>query len=59
MSIGIIGLGYVGTALLEGFNDIIEIFTYDKFKNSTEDNLQSLVDKTDIVYTFKFIFDKE
>ncbi len=50
MSIGIIGLGYVGTALLEGFNDIIEIFTYDKFKNSTEDNLQSLVDKTDIVF---------
>ena len=31
MSIGIIGLGYVGTALLEGFNDLIEIFTYDKF----------------------------
>ena len=31
MKIGIIGQGYVGTALKEGFQDFYQVETYDKY----------------------------
>jgi nucleotide sugar dehydrogenase len=50
MTIGVVGLGYVGTALFEGFNNAVKTLTYDRFKDSTEDSLKSLVEKVDIIF---------
>jgi UDPglucose 6-dehydrogenase len=51
-NIGIIGQGFVGTALREGLKKTFEIETYDKFKTeeSTCKNLQELCEKTFILF---------
>lgn len=50
MKIGVVGLGYVGSALLNGMKDSHNIFSYDKFKESTEKNIDNLIEKVDIVF---------
>tara|TARA_A100001015_G_C15010092_1_gene722613 strand:+ start:412 stop:1257 length:846 start_codon:yes stop_codon:yes gene_type:complete len=51
MSVGIIGLGYVGTALKEGFKDAHHIETYDLRKDlSTCESIDDLLKKTDLIF---------
>tara|TARA_B110000495_G_C23019873_1_gene604827 strand:+ start:112 stop:975 length:864 start_codon:yes stop_codon:yes gene_type:complete len=50
MKIGVIGLGYVGSALFDGMGSNYDILSYDKFKDSSEDSVSSLVEKADIVF---------
>ena len=51
MNIGIIGLGYVGTALKEGFKDKHNIETYDlRVELSTCSSIDDLVSKTDLIF---------
>jgi UDPglucose 6-dehydrogenase len=51
-NIGIIGQGFVGTALREGLKRTFQIETYDKFKteNSTCTSLEELCEKTFILF---------
>ena len=51
-SIGIIGQGFVGTALREGLKKTFEVETYDKFKteDSTCTSLEELCEKTFILF---------
>jgi len=51
-TIGIIGQGFVGTAVREGFKGHFNIETYDKYKNSasTCDTLSELCKKTKIIF---------
>ena len=51
-SIGIIGQGFVGTALREGLKKTFEVKTYDKFKteDSTCTSLEELCEKTFILF---------
>jgi len=51
-SIGIIGQGFVGTALREGLKKTFEVETYDKFKteDSTCASLEELCEKTFILF---------
>ena len=48
MKIGIIGQGYVGTAIKLGFQDHYDILTYDKFDlgKSTHSKISDLVEET-------------
>jgi UDPglucose 6-dehydrogenase len=48
-SIGIVGQGFVGVALKEGFSKF-SIETYDKFKDSTCNNIQELCTKVKIIF---------
>ena len=50
--IGIVGQGFVGSAVREGFSNHLEVLTYDKdpSKNSTCGSLDELVNKTDIIF---------
>ena len=50
--IGVIGLGYVGTAIEQSFKKHFEVNTYDKFieKKSTHNNLEELTTNSDIVF---------
>ena len=51
MNVGIIGLGYVGTALKEGFKHVYHIETYDLRKDlSTCESISELLKKTDIIF---------
>ena len=51
MTIGIIGMGYVGTALKEGFKDYYKIETYDLDNSlSSCDSINSLVSKSKIIF---------
>ena len=51
MSIGIIGIGYVGTALKEGFKDCYKIETYDiKTSLSSCNSINTLVSKSKIIF---------
>ena len=51
MNVGIIGLGYVGTALKEGFKHAHHIETYDLRKDlSTCQSIDDLLKKTDFVF---------
>ena len=51
MNIGIIGLGYVGTALKEGFKAYYNIETYDLRANlSTCNSIDQLVRKTELIF---------
>jgi len=50
ISIGIVGLGYVGNAVREGFSDKYDIFSYDINGNGTEKDLESVVRKADIIF---------
>lgn len=49
-SIGIIGLGYVGSAVKAGFEKTCNVFTYDITKECTETSITELVQKTQIVF---------
>ena len=52
MKIGIVGQGYVGSAIKLGFQDHYDILTYDKFDlaKSTHSKLSDLVKETKIIY---------
>ena len=49
-TIGIIGQGFVGSAVREGLKEIFNIETYDKFKDSTCNSVKELCKKTKIVF---------
>jgi len=51
MNIGIVGLGYVGTAIKSGFEKHYELETYDKYDES-----KSTCDLADLVAKCKVIF---
>tara|TARA_Y100001963_G_scaffold103537_1_gene142511 strand:- start:1441 stop:1590 length:150 start_codon:yes stop_codon:yes gene_type:complete len=48
MKLGIVGQGFVGTAVKEGLKDYHKVETYDKYQTEkgTCDNLGDLVDKS-------------
>ena len=50
--IGIVGQGFVGSAIREGFSGNLEVETYDKdpLKNSTCTSLETLVQLTDVIF---------
>ena len=51
MNIGIIGLGYVGTAIKGGFQQHYEIFTYDKYdENKSTCELHELVTECKVIF---------
>ena len=52
MNIGVVGQGYVGSAIRVGFENHYKINTYDKFdsEKSTVSNLSDLVKKSDIIF---------
>ena len=51
-TIGIIGQGFVGTAIREGFKNFVNVETYDKYKSevSTCDSLKELSEKVEIIF---------
>tara|TARA_R110000824_G_C15191884_1_gene674829 strand:- start:447 stop:1325 length:879 start_codon:yes stop_codon:yes gene_type:complete len=49
--IGIIGQGFVGNAIYEGFKSYYEVFTYDKYlKEKSNADLEMLVKKSNIIF---------
>ena len=52
MKIGIIGQGYVGTALKVGFEDYYNVETYDKYDltKSTRSSIKRVVESTDVIF---------
>ncbi len=48
--IGIIGQGFVGSAVREGLSGVFDIETYDKFKESTCDSVEELCKRVKIVF---------
>ena len=52
MRIGIIGQGYVGTALKEGFQDFYQVETFDKYDiaKSTQPNISDVVGLSDVLF---------
>ena len=50
MKIGIIGQGFVGTAVREGLKDFFNIETYDIVKKSTCTSLDELLNKSNIIF---------
>ena len=52
MKIGIIGQGYVGTALKVGFKDYYNVETYDKYdlSKSTQGSIGKVVESTDVIF---------
>ena len=48
--LGIIGLGYVGSAVFEGLKDYHSIETFDNAKESTCNNIIDLVNASDIIF---------
>tara|TARA_A100001515_G_scaffold137310_1_gene129796 strand:+ start:5504 stop:6343 length:840 start_codon:yes stop_codon:yes gene_type:complete len=49
-NVGVVGQGFVGTAVREGLSNFYNIETYDKFKASTCDSLEELVDCCDFIF---------
>ena len=51
-SVGIVGQGFVGTAIKEGFKNHLTVETYDKYKEkeSTCDSLEELSKKAKIIF---------
>ena len=52
MTIGVIGQGYVGTAIKLGFQDHYNVITYDKFDlaKSTHSKIADLVEETKVIF---------
>ena len=52
MKIGIIGQGYVGTALKEGFQDFYQVETYDKYDlgKSTHSKISDIVKEAKVIF---------
>jgi UDPglucose 6-dehydrogenase len=50
--VGIIGQGFVGSAVREGLKEYCNILTYDKYVKelSTEESLENLVEKADVIF---------
>jgi nucleotide sugar dehydrogenase len=48
--IGVIGQGFVGTAVREGFVDIVNVYTYDINKDSTCSSIADLCKQTKIIF---------
>ena len=49
-TVGIIGQGFVGTAIREGMKNRFNIETYDKFKESTCDSIEELMQKAEMFF---------
>jgi UDPglucose 6-dehydrogenase len=49
-TIGVIGLGYVGTAVQKGFESTVNVVTYDIAKESTETSVQGVLSKAQIIF---------
>jgi UDPglucose 6-dehydrogenase len=49
-TIGVIGLGYVGTAVQKGFETIANVVTYDISKECTETSVQGVLSKSQIIF---------
>ena len=50
MNIGIVGQGFVGTAVNEGLKPKFNVETYDIAKNSTCSDLKGICEKSDILF---------
>jgi len=50
MNIGVIGLGFVGTAVQKGFESTHSVLTYDIAKESTEKSVADLAGKVSVVF---------
>ena len=51
MKVGIVGVGYVGTALKEGFKEYHQVETYDLDTNlSSCNSIDELVEKTELIF---------
>ena len=50
MKVGIVGIGFVGKACFEFFRKKYQVFTFDINNTCTEDTLDSLVSKSDIIF---------
>ena len=52
MTIGIIGQGYVGTAIKLGFEEHYNVLTYDKFDlgKSTHSKISDIVEETKVIF---------
>ena len=48
--IGVVGSGHVGSALAEGMRAFYDVHTYDKYKDSTSDSIESLCSATKIIF---------
>ena len=49
-AVGIIGQGFVGTAVREGLKEFFSLETYDKFQDSTCESLEELMEKAKIIF---------
>ena len=50
--IGVIGQGFVGNAIYQGFKNHYEVLTYDKFlQESSNSTLEDIVKKSDVIFT--------
>ena len=50
VNVGVIGLGYVGTAVLKGFETITKVLTYDIAKECTEQSIGGVVKKSSVIF---------
>ena len=50
MKLGIVGQGFVGTAVREGMSNHYDVETFDIVKDSTCDSMSELVDKSDVIF---------
>lgn len=48
--IGVVGSGFVGTALTEGMRPYYDVYTYDKFKNSNCSSIEDLCMNTKVIF---------
>ena len=48
--IGVVGSGFVGTALTEGMSAYYDVYTYDKFKGSSCNSIEELCSNTKIIF---------
>ena len=48
--IGVVGSGYVGSALAEGMRAFYDVHTYDKYKDSTSASIEELCEATKIIF---------
>lgn len=49
-TVGVIGLGFVGTAVVKGFETHANVVTYDIVKECTEKSVLDLVKKSDVIF---------
>lgn len=50
MNIGVIGLGYVGSAIVGGMENHCKVLSYDKYKQSTNSSVSNLIENVEIVF---------